>query len=111
VWFYEGERGRYAARLLRAAQVAESSRRGAWGACEAVLDPIGAFQTRPKQNTPSSPPPAAVAPGCAEGYQPCLPATGDLDCPDVEAMGKATVTVMVSDPYRLDGDGDGYGCE
>jgi hypothetical protein len=31
----------------------------------------------------------------------------DLDCGDIGF----TVTVVGSDPYRLDGDGDGHGCE
>jgi hypothetical protein len=35
----------------------------------------------------------------------------DLDCADVRALGVAPVRVVGSDPYRLDGDGDGYGCE
>ena len=43
------------------------------------------------------------------GY--CLPIRGDLDCADVEAMGKAPVRVTGDDPYGLDEDGDGYGCE
>ena len=46
------------------------------------------------------------------GYSPCLPATEeDLDCADVRALGKAPVVVTGDDPYRLDGDDDGYGCE
>ncbi len=53
----------------------------------------------------------ARGPGCEPGYSPCLPITGDLDCPDVEAMGLAPITVTGSDRYRLDGDGDGTGCE
>jgi hypothetical protein len=48
---------------------------------------------------------------CASGYKPCLPVTGDLDCADVVAMGKAPVRVRGSDPYGLDGDNDGFGCE
>jgi hypothetical protein len=31
----------------------------------------------------------------------------DLDCADIPF----TVRVRGSDPYRLDGDNDGYGCE
>ena len=48
---------------------------------------------------------------CQAGYSPCLPIVGDLDCPDVRAMGKAPVRVTGSDPYRLDADNDGIGCE
>ena len=42
---------------------------------------------------------------------PCLPVVGDLDCADIRAMGVAPVRVLGSDPYRLDGDNDGLGCE
>ncbi len=48
---------------------------------------------------------------CHASYDPCLPIVGDLDCPDVRAMGKAPVSVSGSDPYRLDADNDGLGCE
>jgi hypothetical protein len=37
--------------------------------------------------------------------------TDDLDCADVRALGKAPVVVNGNDPFRLDGDDDGYGCE
>jgi endonuclease YncB( thermonuclease family) len=109
VWFFHGDRGRYADKLLAAAKRASTTRRGAWGACEAKLDPSGAFRTQPKENTPDNPTP--VQSGCEPGYDPCLPITGDLDCPDIEAMGLAPVSVSGSDRYRLDGDGDGSGCE
>src|SRR5262245_53400350 len=40
VWFYDGERGRFAAALLAAARSARSAHRGLWGACpHAVWDP------------------------------------------------------------------------
>ena len=45
--------------------------------------------------------------GCHPSYSPCLPITGDLDCADVNGP----VTVRGTDPYRLDNDGDGVGCE
>jgi hypothetical protein len=32
---------------------------------------------------------------------------GDVDCADIPV----TVRVVGSDPHRLDGDGDGLGCE
>ncbi len=62
--------------------------------------------------------PAAAAPitpatpsNCQSGYSPCLPIVADLDCPDVRALGQAPVRVTGSDPYRLDADDDGIGCE
>jgi endonuclease YncB( thermonuclease family) len=109
VWFYDGDRGRYADKLLAAAERASKARRGAWGACEAVLDPAAAFATEQKHNDPD--PFVSTQPGCEPGYDPCLPITGDLDCPDVEALGLAPVRVTGSDRYRLDGNADGIGCE
>lgn len=71
-----------------AERAASAADRGQWGSCG-----------------------PASASGCHPSYSPCLPVTGDLDCADVRALGKAPVRVLGSDPYRLDGDGDGWGCE
>ena len=81
---------------------AKGSPRGLWKQC--------ATQVTSPQPVASPPPPAASA-GCHSSYSPCLPIVGDLDCDDVRALGKAPVRVLGSDPYRLDGDGDGFGCE
>jgi micrococcal nuclease len=71
---------------------------GQWKACAA-----------PKPIAPiAAPPPSG---NCHASYSPCLPIVGDLDCADIREMGVAPVRVLGSDPYRLDGDGDGYGCE
>ncbi len=48
--------------------------------------------------------------GCMSGYSPCLPKTADLNCADIPAS-KKPVRVTGDDPYRLDGDGDGWGCD
>ena len=77
---------------------AKSAPAGTWKACGATIRPV----------VPSPPSPSA---GCHASYTPCLPIVGDLDCADVRALGLAPVRVTGSDPYRLDGDGDGYGCE
>ena len=47
---------------------------------------------------------------CAPSYPDfCIPAdAGDLDCKDVDG---SDFTVQGSDPYGLDRDGDGVGCE
>ena len=50
---------------------------------------------------------SAPANNCKSGYSPCLPIVADLDCGDI---GHA-VTVTGNDPYRLDRDGDGTGCD
>ena len=46
VWFFEGDRGRYADELLEAARQARDAGRGLWGACPtAELDPERAVDT------------------------------------------------------------------
>jgi len=78
---------------------AKRSATGQWKAC-----------ARPTPTpTPTPAPPAAG--NCHASYSPCLPIVGDLDCADIRAMGVAPVRVLGSDPYRLDGDDDGWGCE
>ena len=58
--------------------------------------------------TPKSPQPTPGRWGnCMIGYSPCLPAVADLDCSEIGHP----VTVTGSDPYRLDADGDGIGCD
>jgi hypothetical protein len=47
---------------------------------------------------------------CKPGYSPCLPIVADLDCGEISDSLKP-IRVTGNDPYRLDGDGDGYGCE
>lgn len=69
------------------------------------------------KKAPPPPPPTASAGGgvgCTPGYSPCLPPASDYDCSGGSGDGpKYTgfVTVTGSDPYGLDADGDGAGCE
>jgi len=110
-YFYRGERGRHAAALLRAAGQARAGRRGLWQACPAtVLDPTRAVATG-RSGPPATTPPATgkCDPNYTGGCVP--PAPPDLDCADIRALGIAPVRVVGSDPHRLDGDGDGLGCE
>jgi hypothetical protein len=65
----------------------------------------------PAAATASTPQTPTTPSNCQSGYSPCLPIVADLDCPDVRALGKAPVRVTGSDPYRLDADDDGIGCE
>jgi len=44
---------------------------------------------------------------CMTGYSPCLAVVEDLDCGEISGP----VRVTGSDPYRLDADGDGIGCD
>ena len=64
---------------------------------------------KPKQEPRPKPKPKPKPQGgsCAPGYQPCLPVVGDLDCADVDGP----IYVTGSDPYALDRENDGVGCE
>jgi hypothetical protein len=54
--------------------------------------------------------PAPISGSCEPGYSPCLPVTSDLNCDDLSSA-QTPVRVTGSDPYGLDADGDGYGCD
>lgn len=99
-----------AAALDDAFTAAKAERSGLWGACDAAPKALAA------------PPPAAAAPAsrgdCHGDYLTCIPVKGDgsgrgqvndLDCGDI---GQAVqLRQAVVDPYRLDADGDGWGCD
>jgi hypothetical protein len=57
----------------------------------------------------------AAGGGCTPGYSPCLTPASDYDCAGGSGDGPRYVTgpvrVTGSDPYRLDADRDGIGCE
>lgn len=52
---------------------------------------------------------------CTPGYSPCLPPASDYDCAGGSGNGPeyayGPIYVTGSDPYGLDSDGDGVGCE
>lgn len=52
---------------------------------------------------------------CTHGYDPCIPPGPDVDCAGGSGNGpryvEGPVHVTGSDPYGLDRDGDGVGCE
>lgn len=52
---------------------------------------------------------------CTPGYKPCLKPASDYDCAGGSGDGPkyvyGTVEVTGSDPYGLDSDNDGVGCE
>ena len=114
-WFYDGDRGRYAGTLLAAARSAKAASRGLWRACPGTrLDPTRAVST---QQSAAPFPPAPGSSRCHPSYEgECLdPAVSDYDCAGGSGNGpgyvQGTVRVVGPDVYRLDSDGDGFGCE
>ena len=79
------------------------------------LDRALASAARPPCKKPPKPrsfvqPPRKTQPpsnDCMSGYSPCLPIVGDLDCGEIGHP----VRVTGNDPYGLDRDGDGTGCD
>jgi endonuclease YncB( thermonuclease family) len=124
VWFYQGGKGRYAKKLLTSAKTAKTAERGLWGACPGTrLDPTQAVATQdrqtdvaPEPEAQESPPASPASQSCHPSYQgECLdPTASDYDCAGGEGNGPlytTAVTVVGPDPFGLDGDGDGIGCE
>jgi micrococcal nuclease len=118
-YFYGGDRGKYAGALTTAASLARAAKRGLWRACPGTpLDPVHAINTGKSGPATSTPlPPSSVSPPAKSGCDPnyaggCVPPyPPDVDCSDIRALGIAPVKVIGSDPHRLDGDHDGWGCE
>ena len=111
VWFYGGERGRYAGRLLGAASVARKLHKGLWGACPgAVWNPFGPATTGHGSRPAAAVPRPVAHGGCDPAYPTvCIPPPPpDLDCADVPDR---RFRVLPPDPHRFDGEGDGVGCE
>ena len=109
-YFYRGDRGMYADRLMAAASAAKAVRLGLWKACPTtVLDPDRAIDTGQSGPATKTPPPTGKCdPNYSGGCVPLYPP--DVDCADIRALGIGPVRVIGSDPHRLDGNGDGYGC-
>lgn len=95
---------KYVDAYLAAERAARDAGVGLWGP-----EPAAAPTVAPTPG--STPKPTKKPSSCHPSYSPCLPIVGDLDCPDVRAMGKAPVEVIGPDEYRLDRDNDGVGCE
>jgi endonuclease YncB( thermonuclease family) len=111
-YFYKGEKGRYSAEILKAAQSARENSIGLWKSCPGTkLTPNDAVTTiRAVVRAISSGNPEVVK--CDLNYAGCIPASSlDLDCADIKRLGLALVNVVGADIHRLDGDGDGIGCD
>jgi DNA polymerase III delta prime subunit len=94
---------------LRQAQIKSI---GLWKKCPATkLLPNVAISTGPvsSNNALSS---TNDASACDPNYSGCIPPyPPDLDCSDIKRLGMAPVQVLGKDLHKLDGNGDGVGCE
>ncbi len=77
---------------------------------------VAAIDQVTSRGTYVAPPPAAPASsGCDPNYSGCVPIASDVDCAGGSGNGPAylsgTVTVVGTDIYDLDRDGDGTACE
>ena len=111
-YFYRGEKGRYSTQILKAAQSAKDKSLGLWKSCPGTkLSPNVAVTTiRTVVRATSSATSERVK--CDPNYSDCVPLSPpDLDCADIKRLGLAPVKVIGTDVHRLDGDGDGIGCD
>src|SRR5215218_883415 len=77
VWFYGGDRGRYATRLMTAARAAKAAKRGLWKACPGTrLNPLNGVSTGTAGTSSRR---------CDSSYpDDCIPPPPpDLDCTDI----------------------------
>jgi len=110
-YFYKGEKGKYSAQLLKAAQNAKAKKIGLWKSCPtAKLEPLKAATTGAAGSASNATTNSDAK--CDPNYQGCLPPyPPDLDCSDIKKMGLAPIRVIGVDVHKLDGDGDGIGCD
>ncbi len=120
---FRAENRSLAADLDVAFAAAKAERAGLWGACADPATTSGVAAAGPARRSAAAAPvaPAAVPAaqsGCHPDYLPCIPVQGtgsgsgaanDLDCGDIRKT--VTVRQVGVDPYRLDGNDDGTGCE
>ncbi len=113
-YFYQGEKGKYSAAMLKAAEEAKYYKVGLWKDCPGTqLLPTKAITTFKAVRTSTASPVTAPSEttGCDPNYAGCIPLyPPDLNCSDIKALGLTPVTVIGKDPHRLDGDGDGRAC-
>jgi micrococcal nuclease len=111
-YFYKSEKGIYSQSILLAAKQAQIKSIGLWKKCPATkLLPNVAINTGPVSSNKilSS---TVDASACDPNYSGCIPPyPPDLDCSDIKRLGMAPVQVLGKDLHKLDGNGDGVGCE
>lgn len=110
---YRSENPSLARQLDAAFAAARAESRGLWSACSGARSAAA-----PAPATAGSPRGTAAAGGCHPDYVTCLPVQGDgsgrgeandLDCSSID--GPVQLRRAGVDPYRLDADGDGVGCD
>jgi endonuclease YncB( thermonuclease family) len=111
-YFYKGDKGKYSAQILKAAQTAKSKSIGLWKSCPGTqLTPNDAVTTLSTAVTTTA---SASSTGlkCDPNYAGCIPVfPPDVDCTDIKRLGLAPVKVIGTDVHKLDRDGDGIGCD
>lgn len=94
-----------------------ASRRDSWVAVRVRMRKTGGGTVRLSKSecAPAPAPPAPSPPTNCQGYTPCLPPGGDVDCRGGSGDGPryvdGPVYVRGDDPYDLDRDGNGVGCQ
>ena len=111
-YFYKSEKGIYSQSILSAAKQAQLRNIGLWKNCPATkLLPNVAVNTGTVSSNKilSS---TVDAGACDPNYSGCVPPyPPDLDCSDIKRLAMAPVQVLGKDLHKLDGNGDGIGCE
>ena len=112
-YFYQGEKGKYATQLLKAAENAKARKIGLWKSCpNTKLDPTKPATTGSALASKAATSTTSANAKCDPNYQGCIPPyPPDLDCTDIKRMGLAPIRVIGRDVHKFDGDGDGIGCD
>jgi endonuclease YncB( thermonuclease family) len=111
-YFYQGEKGKYSNKILKAAKRAKSKKLGLWKKCPGTqllpskaITTVAALSNSRKNGISNSV-------GCDSNYAGCVPIfPPDLDCSDIKSLGLAPVQVIGKDVHKLDRDKDGIGCD
>jgi endonuclease YncB( thermonuclease family) len=112
-YFYQGEKGKYAKQLLKAAQNAKAKKIGLWKMCPSTkLDPSKPATTGSPNASKGVVATTSPSAKCDPNYQGCIPPyPPDLDCTDIKRLGLAPIRVTGIDVHKFDGDGDRVGCD
>jgi len=104
-----------AASRAAAASKAAAAKAAADQAAAAKAAAAKAAAARATAAAAAAAPPTTTAPNCTPGYDPCIPPGPDVDCAGGSGNGpryvQGPVRVTGNDPYGLDRDHDGTGCE